>query len=81
VVSGPAIHSIPDAAGRARAIAEAVRVLRPGGQRLIPDFRVAGELSGHLAADRVGGRGDAPLGMALLVRRPAGVKSTILSAR
>ena len=35
--------SIPDAAGRARAIAEAVRVLRPGGQLLIADFRVAGE--------------------------------------
>ena len=43
MVSGPAIHSIPDAAGCARAIAEAVRVLRPGGQLLIADFRAAGE--------------------------------------
>ena len=33
----------PHAAGRAKAIAEAVRVLRPGGRLLIADIRVAGE--------------------------------------
>jgi hypothetical protein len=43
VVSSPAIDSIPDAAGRARAIVEAVQVLRPGGQLLITDIRAAGE--------------------------------------
>jgi SAM-dependent methyltransferase len=43
VFSKPANHNIPDAAGRARAIAEAVWVLRPGGRLLIADIRVAGE--------------------------------------
>ena len=42
-VSNLAIHNIPDASGRARAIAEAVRVLRPRGQLLIADIRAAGE--------------------------------------
>jgi arsenite methyltransferase len=35
--------SCPNATGRARAIAEAVRVLRPARQLLIADFRAAGE--------------------------------------
>lgn len=36
-----AIHNIPDAAGRAAAIAEMWRVLKPGGQMLIFDIRHA----------------------------------------
>ncbi|MBU2666781.1 class I SAM-dependent methyltransferase [Actinoplanes bogorensis] len=39
VVSSLAIHNIPDHAGRARAIAEAARILRPGGRLIIADFR------------------------------------------
>ena len=41
VASMTAIHNIPDAAGRATAIAEAWRVLKPGGQMLIYDIRHA----------------------------------------
>jgi arsenite methyltransferase len=41
VLSMTAIHNIPDAAGRRDAIAEAWRVLRPGGQILIFDIRYA----------------------------------------
>ncbi|WP_308250653.1 class I SAM-dependent methyltransferase [Nonomuraea rhizosphaerae] len=39
VVSSLAIHNIPDAEGRARAVKEADRVLRPGGALLIADFQ------------------------------------------
>ncbi|MUL84930.1 MULTISPECIES: class I SAM-dependent methyltransferase [unclassified Mycolicibacterium] len=38
VVSSLAIHNIPDRAGRAQALAEAARVLRPGGQLAIADI-------------------------------------------
>ena len=41
VLSMTAIHNIPDAAGRRDAIAEAWRVLRPGGQILVFDIRHA----------------------------------------
>ena len=33
-----AIHNIPDAAGRARALAEMARVLKPGGRLLVFDL-------------------------------------------
>jgi len=39
IVSSLAIHNIPSAAGRRKAIDEAVRVLRPGGRLLIADIR------------------------------------------
>jgi arsenite methyltransferase len=38
-VSSLAIHNIPSTAGRAQAIAEAVRVLKPGGELVVVDFR------------------------------------------
>ncbi|WP_239139022.1 class I SAM-dependent methyltransferase [Sphaerisporangium krabiense] len=41
VVSSLAVHNIPDADGRARAITEAFRVLKPGGVLRIADFRHA----------------------------------------
>jgi hypothetical protein len=37
VTSALAIHNIPSAQGRYRAVDEAMRVLRPGGQLLIAD--------------------------------------------
>lgn len=39
VVSSLAIHNIPTTEGRERAVREAARVLRPGGQLLLLDFR------------------------------------------
>ncbi|HEX4811755.1 MAG TPA: class I SAM-dependent methyltransferase [Nonomuraea sp.] len=41
VVSSQAVHDIPDAGGRAQAVREALRVLRPGGLMLIADARHA----------------------------------------
>lgn len=43
VVSSLAIHNIPTPAGRARAIDEGVRVLKPGGKLVIVDFRATNE--------------------------------------
>lgn len=39
VVSSLAIHNIPEAEGRAQAVREMLRVLKPGGELLIADFR------------------------------------------
>lgn len=52
VVSSVAIHNIQSAEGRAQAIDEAVRVLKPGGRLLIADIRAVGEY-----ADRLRSRG------------------------
>jgi SAM-dependent methyltransferase len=43
VVSSLALHNIPDTEGRARAVTEAVRVLRPGGRIVLADFRCTPE--------------------------------------
>lgn len=48
VVSSLAIHNIPDPEGRAKAIAEAARVLKPGGKLAVADFRHAPAYAGVL---------------------------------
>jgi arsenite methyltransferase len=49
VVSSLAIHNISGSAGRAKAVSEAVRVLRPGGGLMIADIRGAGRHRAQLA--------------------------------
>lgn len=48
VVSSLAVHNIPDAEGRRRAIDEAVRVLRVGGRLYLADFRSLNEYVARL---------------------------------
>jgi arsenite methyltransferase len=50
VVSSLAVHNISGRVGRAKAIEEAVRVLRPGGRLLIADIRATGHHQAQLAA-------------------------------
>jgi len=48
ILSSLAIHNVPDATGRARAIDEAVRVLRPGGRILIVDINATRDYEARL---------------------------------
>lgn len=48
VASALAIHNIPSAAGRAAAVTEALRVLRPGGRMILVDFRHAARYAEEL---------------------------------
>jgi arsenite methyltransferase len=50
VVSSLALHNIVGAPGRATAIGEIVRVLRPGGHVAILDYRNTGQYAAALAA-------------------------------
>ena len=49
IVSNVAIHNIKGTAGRAKALEEAVRVLRPGGRIMIADLRCTAFYRDHLA--------------------------------
>jgi arsenite methyltransferase len=49
IVSSLAIHNISGAAGREKAIDEAVRILRPGGRLAIADIRATGNYAARLA--------------------------------
>ncbi|MEU6507407.1 methyltransferase domain-containing protein [Streptomyces sp. NPDC046942] len=58
VTSALAIHNIPSPEGRCRAVDEAMRVLRPGGQLLVADFRpMAGKYAAHLGRGTLRGLG------------------------
>ncbi|MER7542113.1 class I SAM-dependent methyltransferase [Actinomadura sp.] len=50
VVSSLAVHNVPDAEGRARAVAEAYRVLAPGGRLLLADFQHVRDYAAELRA-------------------------------
>jgi ubiquinone/menaquinone biosynthesis C-methylase UbiE len=62
VVSNVAMHNVKGSAGRAEAIGEAARVLRPGGRLLIADIFGARQYEGELIA----------VGMGDVVRRSVG---------
>jgi ubiquinone/menaquinone biosynthesis C-methylase UbiE len=58
VTSALAIHNIPSAEGRYRAVDEAMRVLRPGGQLLVADFWwMARRYAAHLGQGTLRGLG------------------------
>lgn len=60
VVSGLVVHNLPDPAGRERAVAEALRVLRPGGELRLADIHETGAYADalrRLGAGRVEVRG------------------------
>jgi len=50
VTSSLAIHNIRDQAGREQALAEIIRVLKPGGSALVADFRHTADYQQYLAA-------------------------------
>ena len=54
VVSSLALHNIPGAGGRAAAVGEIVRVLKPGGRVAILDFRNTSQYAAALAAGGLG---------------------------
>ena len=54
VVSSMALHNIAEAGGRAAAVGEVVRMLRPGGRVAILDFRYTSQYAAALAAAGLG---------------------------
>ena len=62
IVSNLVVHNLSSAAARARALDEAVRVLRPGGRLLIADLRATGEYERHLRTLALTGVGRRSLG-------------------
>ena len=71
VVASLSIHNIPDAAGRAEAVREIVRVLKPGGRIALMDFRSTGEYAA--AASAAGLQNVARSGMWLSIFPPVRV--------
>jgi ubiquinone/menaquinone biosynthesis C-methylase UbiE len=72
VLSSLAIHNITDVTGRARAIDEAVRVLRPGGRLLIVDIGATSEYEARLRGARTGRAHPSLARAPVLVRKPLG---------
>jgi len=72
VVSSLAIHNIPDGPGRMRAVAEAARLLRPGGRLVLADFRHAQTYADQLAGLGFDQHNGTRPRLAFLVRRAVG---------
>jgi arsenite methyltransferase len=77
VLASLALHNIPGAGGRAGAIGELVRVLKPGGRVAILDFRSTGQYAAGLAAAGLGDVHRSPrrVGMYPPVRVVTGTKA------
>lgn len=81
VVSSLAIHNIPDGPGRMRAIAEAARVLRPGGRLVVADFRHARAYADQLAGLGLGEVTVRDLGWRFWYGGPWGRTSVVTATR
>lgn len=79
VLSSLVIHNITEPDRRARAVAEAVRVLRPGGRLLIADFRHTAEYQRRLLDAGMVSVRRRPLGWRFWYRHPFAA-TTLVSA-
>lgn len=76
VVSVLCLANIGDRAGRQRAVAECLRVLRPGGRLVLADYRLTGEYAATLRS-----LGQAPVRSGLLLRTGLGIVATVSTTK
>jgi SAM-dependent methyltransferase len=79
VLSSLAIHNIQSAEGRAQVIAEAVRLLKPGGRLLIADIRATAQYAAELRQHGMANVGRRNLGWRFWYGNPF-VAATLVSA-
>lgn len=81
VTSALAIHNIPTAEGRTAAVTEALRVLRPGGQLMIVDFRHVADYARVLTKLGAGDVTVRKLGIRYWYGSPATASSAVSATR
>jgi arsenite methyltransferase len=80
VTSALAVHNIPTADGRGRAVAEMARVLKPGGRLVLADIKHVNDYAAALA-DVMSDLEYRFLWHQLLVRSPVGGRQAVTSHR